>query len=345
MDPYSLTDATVKLYLLPNRSSSSKKKTDIIKNTLSPTWNEDFEFKFVNLKELKTSRVLEATVWDYDRRGSNEFIGGLRLGPLPGDASEEWMDSIGEEVSHWEEAMSHPDEWVSRWHDLRSSMVTLKKNQVSIERISRGVGVLSPVKEITSNHSNPQSPIPTEATSFTTSIPVQAPPQALPQLVSTEVISPPPPVAASLSDTHTHKDEVYAHGDEEIHAHKDEVCAHGDEEIHAHKDEVCAHGDEEIHAHKAEVCAHKDEVQDHQVQSSEAAIQEDVPVCVHSKEDTPIPQIVIDNPSLKGNLGVSVCYIIHSQYLLGPPSSDSPNQSVLIAFYRSVPIIKASFFV
>ena len=81
MDPFGLTDATVKLYLLPDRSSSTKKKTTVVKNSLNPVWNEEFEYKLVNLKELKTTRVLEVTVWDYDRRGSNDFIGGLRLGP------------------------------------------------------------------------------------------------------------------------------------------------------------------------------------------------------------------------------------------------------------------------
>ena len=46
------------------------------------------------------------TIWDRDRRGVNEFIGGIRLGPDPLACSDstEWMDSIGDEVTHWEAA-------------------------------------------------------------------------------------------------------------------------------------------------------------------------------------------------------------------------------------------------
>lgn len=151
MDPFGLTDATVKIYLLPNRSSSSKKKTRIVKDNLNPVWNEDFEYKFLNLKELKTERVLEVTVWDFDRRGSNDFIGGLRLGPP--SKHKEWMDSVGEEVEHWEEVLARPGEWVERWHDLRSSMSSLWKQAET--RISRNINILSPIGETLSGQQSP----------------------------------------------------------------------------------------------------------------------------------------------------------------------------------------------
>lgn len=149
MDPLGLTDATVKLYLLPSRTSSSKKKTCIVKNSLCPVWNEDFEYRYLNLKELKTERVLEVTVWDFDRRGSNDFIGGLRLGPS--SKNKEWMDSIDEELGHWEEVLAHPGEWVERWHTLRSSMTSLWKLAERETRLTRNLDIISPSKEAPSD--------------------------------------------------------------------------------------------------------------------------------------------------------------------------------------------------
>ena len=171
MDPGGLTDGTVKLYLLPNRSSASKKKTHIINNNLNPVWNEEFEYKFVNLKELKTERALEVTVWDYDRRGANEFIGGLKIGPAVIEGSgkhREWLDSSPEEVSHWEEVLANPGEWVERWHALRVSTGSSggggggggKKRTANLqsEEIPRSMGILSPIGESASSPSHDEAP-------------------------------------------------------------------------------------------------------------------------------------------------------------------------------------------
>lgn len=120
-----LTDAMVKCFLLPDRSSSSKKKTGVIKNNLNPVWEEKFVYQQpVGLRELLEERVLEVTVWDHNKHG-NDFIGGLHVGGTPGRAArhKKWMDSIGAEVSHWEAMVSRPGEWVEEWHMLRPSIV------------------------------------------------------------------------------------------------------------------------------------------------------------------------------------------------------------------------------
>ena len=127
MDEHGLTDATVKMYLLPNQTSSGKRKTKIIKNSLNPVWNEQFTYENICLEDLTAGRVLEVTVWDFDRRGSNDFIGGLRIGPPPGSAAaggkpKDWMDSIGDEVTHWEDMLARQGEWVEQWHTLRTTM-------------------------------------------------------------------------------------------------------------------------------------------------------------------------------------------------------------------------------
>lgn len=87
-------------------------------------------YPHVTLEELESSRVLEVTVWDKDRRGVNQFIGGVRLGPDPLTSTNvEWMDSIGDEVTHWESMLAQPGEWVEQWHHLRPSMDSLHNVQ------------------------------------------------------------------------------------------------------------------------------------------------------------------------------------------------------------------------
>ncbi len=122
MDAHAQMDATVKCYLLPNRKSRGKKKTQVIKNSLNPVWEEQFTYQ-VTREELSKERVLEITVWDYDNRGINNFVGGLRLGPShAGGKHKKWMDSTGDELSHWEDMLAHPGEWVELWHNLRPSI-------------------------------------------------------------------------------------------------------------------------------------------------------------------------------------------------------------------------------
>ena len=132
-------DSAVKLHLLPNRKSSGKRKTGVIKNNLNPVWEEKFTYENVSIEELSRERVLEISVWNYEKSG-NTFIGGLRIGPSPGSGAaggkpKDWMDSIGDEVTHWEDMLTRPGEWVEQCHSLRTSLnprkVDLKTSSAS----------------------------------------------------------------------------------------------------------------------------------------------------------------------------------------------------------------------
>ena len=66
-------------YLLPEKSTKSKQKTQVVKRNCNPEWNHTFVFEDVSWEELR-ERAMELTVWDHDRFTSNDFLGGVRLG-------------------------------------------------------------------------------------------------------------------------------------------------------------------------------------------------------------------------------------------------------------------------
>lgn len=65
-------------YLLPDKGRNSKQKTNVARKTCNPNWNQTLTYRDVSPEEL-AERSLELTVWDHDRLGSNEFLGGIRL--------------------------------------------------------------------------------------------------------------------------------------------------------------------------------------------------------------------------------------------------------------------------
>ena len=102
MNMYGLADASVKCFLLPDHSSSSgKRSTHVVCNSLKPVWGEKFGYQQLSVQDLLQERVLELTVWDHHKNGTS-FIGGLRLGGAPGRSAQhrDWMDCMGEEVWH-----------------------------------------------------------------------------------------------------------------------------------------------------------------------------------------------------------------------------------------------------
>ncbi len=140
MDINDRTDSFARCFLFPNLKLGGKKKTKVIDNSLNPVWEEELTYTYLSLEELRCDRVLEVTLWDYDRRGTNQFIGGVRIGPNPFDIihSHDWMDSIESESSHWEDMLDRPDEWVEAWHTLRPTMESMHKLHGSKLKIHEG---------------------------------------------------------------------------------------------------------------------------------------------------------------------------------------------------------------
>ncbi|XP_014668262.1 PREDICTED: flocculation protein FLO11-like [Priapulus caudatus] len=72
------TDSYVKVYLLPDKSRASKRKTKPKKNTQNPQYNETLKFSDISLRELQT-RTLWLSVWHDDKLGRNVFLGEVQI--------------------------------------------------------------------------------------------------------------------------------------------------------------------------------------------------------------------------------------------------------------------------
>nr|XP_054525155.1 double C2-like domain-containing protein alpha isoform X2 [Pan troglodytes] len=110
MDVNGYSDPYVKTYLRPDVDKKSKHKTCVKKKTLNPEFNEEFFYE-IELSTLAT-KTLEVTVWDYDIGKSNDFIGGVSLGP----------GARGEARKHWSDCLQQPDAALERWHTLTSEL-------------------------------------------------------------------------------------------------------------------------------------------------------------------------------------------------------------------------------
>ncbi|XP_063082864.1 double C2-like domain-containing protein alpha isoform X2 [Cavia porcellus] len=110
MDVNGYSDPYVKTYLRPDVEKKSKHKTCVKKKTLNPEFNEEFFYE-MELSTLAT-KTLEVTVWDYDIGKSNDFIGGVSLGP----------SARGEARKHWSDCLQQPDTALERWHTLTSEL-------------------------------------------------------------------------------------------------------------------------------------------------------------------------------------------------------------------------------
>ncbi|XP_033209286.1 phosphatidylinositol 4-phosphate 3-kinase C2 domain-containing subunit beta isoform X2 [Belonocnema kinseyi] len=67
----------VKVYLKPDPTKATKRKTKVIKKNCHPTFMETLEYR-MPLHVIK-ERTLEATIWNHDTLQENEFLGGIRL--------------------------------------------------------------------------------------------------------------------------------------------------------------------------------------------------------------------------------------------------------------------------
>ncbi|XP_041090001.1 synaptotagmin-like protein 1 [Polyodon spathula] len=71
------SDPYVKSYLLPDKSSHSKRKTSVKKKSINPVFDETLKYK-ISMADLR-SRTLNLSVWHHDPLGRNFFLGEVEV--------------------------------------------------------------------------------------------------------------------------------------------------------------------------------------------------------------------------------------------------------------------------
>ncbi|XP_076753381.1 rab3 interacting molecule isoform X4 [Xylocopa sonorina] len=102
-----------KIFLLPDKSEKSKKRTKTLANTNDPRWNETFVYHGIRRSELR-QRALEITVWDYGEYDTNDFLGEvvLELATTCLDDEPEWHQLTGHGEYHHIGYYQEPDDMV-----------------------------------------------------------------------------------------------------------------------------------------------------------------------------------------------------------------------------------------
>ncbi|CAF98072.1 unnamed protein product [Tetraodon nigroviridis] len=89
----------VKIYLLPDRSDKSKRRTKTVKKSLEPKWNQTFMYSPVHRREFR-ERMLEITLWDQARvrEEESEFLGEILI---------ELETALLDDEPHWYKLQTH----------------------------------------------------------------------------------------------------------------------------------------------------------------------------------------------------------------------------------------------
>ncbi|XP_046395190.1 phosphatidylinositol 4-phosphate 3-kinase C2 domain-containing subunit beta isoform X2 [Ischnura elegans] len=86
----------VKVYLLPDPSKATKRKTKIVRRNSHPSFMEMMEY-YMPLETI-LNRTLQATIWNHDSFQENEFLGGVSLEldslGLPANTTTEWFQLV-----------------------------------------------------------------------------------------------------------------------------------------------------------------------------------------------------------------------------------------------------------
>nr|XP_012225588.1 PREDICTED: regulating synaptic membrane exocytosis protein 2 isoform X2 [Linepithema humile] len=156
-----------KVFLLPDKSEKSKRRTKTVANTNEPRWNQTFVYNGVRRSELR-KRALEITVWDYARYEANDFLGEavLELAVCLLDEEAEWhsLTAHGEHrhVRHYQDTDDmidchlSPPSTTSRLSDSDTSECDITDCDVSREQRRTADGAsISSIGSSSSHYSSP----------------------------------------------------------------------------------------------------------------------------------------------------------------------------------------------
>ncbi|XP_050392105.1 synaptotagmin-9 [Patella vulgata] len=107
MDITGFADPYIKVSMMCQGKRIKKKKTSVQKNTLHPVFNEALVFDVPQENVEDVYFIIK--VVDYDRIGSDEFMGSVALGPK--------HNGLGRD--HWYEMLENPRKPVAQWYQLQ----------------------------------------------------------------------------------------------------------------------------------------------------------------------------------------------------------------------------------
>ncbi|XP_038059537.1 synaptotagmin-15-like [Patiria miniata] len=109
LDGFQHVDCYVKVALMSASKVVKSKKTEIVKKTSNPTFNESFQFKVPSSNTDMFSISVTAMQHAPAMKGDKQ-IGRVVVGPF--------MYARGKELEHWNEMVSHPKDTIAHWHSL-----------------------------------------------------------------------------------------------------------------------------------------------------------------------------------------------------------------------------------
>ncbi|CAH1774588.1 unnamed protein product [Owenia fusiformis] len=123
LHPHQPSNLFCKLYLLPDRSEKSRRKTKGISETTNPRWHQSFIYSPINNNEL-LQRILEITVWNYDRNLGGEYLGEVVIDLSTADVNDQ---------AYWYQLSyaDKPYEAADRTRGRRGAREAYNKNQSS----------------------------------------------------------------------------------------------------------------------------------------------------------------------------------------------------------------------
>ncbi|XP_014785596.1 synaptotagmin-17 [Octopus bimaculoides] len=103
------SDPFVKVTLTINDKIIKCKKTTCKKNTIDPVFNESINFN-VSPRQLANASLV-VSVWDYNSKSKDDFVGRIVLGK---------MATGPHEITHWSRMVQSQRSAIAQWHSLRT---------------------------------------------------------------------------------------------------------------------------------------------------------------------------------------------------------------------------------
>ncbi|XP_049607774.1 synaptotagmin-like protein 1 isoform X1 [Syngnathus scovelli] len=118
-------DSFVKSYILPDAGCQSGQKTQVVRRSVSPSYNHTMVYDGFQSSDLEEA-CAELSVWQ--REGFKQHvIGGIRLSCGTGQSygqAVRWMDSTQEEVSVWTSMIKNHNHWIQATLPIRTNLTS-----------------------------------------------------------------------------------------------------------------------------------------------------------------------------------------------------------------------------